>query len=82
MPKTSVAHHAQHHGPDRGAHYGHPTDGDYFATLLVLLLGALLVITPASFRLPTLELSKRSCRPPLFYPPRGLTASTLQVFRL
>ncbi len=85
-PETSQAHHAQHHGPtpDRGAHHEHPSDGGYFATLLVLLLGALLrcAIAPAGFKHPTLKLLRRSSRPPLFYPPRRPTAPTLQVFRL
>ncbi len=82
----SAAPHTQHHGPtpDRGAHYEHHADGGYFATLLVLLLGALLsyAIVPATFKLPAPKPSKRPFRPPTFYPPRGPTAPTLQVFRL
>jgi hypothetical protein len=85
-PETSSAHHAQHHGPtpDQGAHHEHPSDGGYFATLLVLLLGVLLscAIAPAGFGHPTAKLLRRSSRPPLFYPPRRPTAPTLQVFRL
>lgn len=70
--------------PDRDAHYEHPADGSYFATMLVLLLGTLLMrgITPASFGLPVPRLSEGHPRPPILHPPRGPTAPVLQVFRL
>ncbi len=69
---------------DQDAHYEHPSDGGYFATLLVLLLGTLLLrgISPAGFRLPVPRLSKGHFRPPILHPPRGPTAPVLQVFRL
>jgi hypothetical protein len=85
-PETTATQHGQHHGmtTDQDAHYEHPSDGAYFATLLVLLLGTLLVhgIIPACFRLPVPRLSHGPSRPPIFHPPRGPTAPVLQVFRL
>ncbi len=84
-PEISAAPHTQHHGPtapDRGDE--HPSDGGYYATLLVMLLGAVLLrgVAPASLRLPGPKLPAISHRKPVFNLPRGPTAPTLQVFRL
>ena len=85
-PAASAAQHSQHHGPDTdpGAHYGQVPDGGFFATLLVLLLGTLLLrgLAPAGSSLATRKRRNGTFRPPVLHRPLGPTAPVLQVFRL
>ncbi len=85
-PGSNATEHGQHHGmtTQKDAHHEDPPGGSYFATLLALLLGTLLLrgISPFNLRLSIPRPSKNRYLPPIFHPPRGPTPSVLQVFRL
>jgi hypothetical protein len=81
-----AAHAAGLHQPDSGktADGVHP-GAAYFATLLLLVFGTLLVIggrRPADTKLPAPMASRSFYRARVLPPPRGPTLPSLQVFRL
>lgn len=83
---TPAAHAAGLHQPDPGetADGTHP-GAAYFATLLLLLFGTLLVLGGrplAATRLPVLTASRSVYKTRALPPPRGPTLPSLQVFRL
>ncbi len=83
---ASAAHAASVHQPDSGeiADGVHP-GAAYFATLLLLVFGTLLLLggrRSAGVKLPVLTPSKSGHKVGVLPPPRGPTLPSLQVFRL